>query len=94
MRIKGEKWKIRQKFSLKDEKGDLCFGLCDYNSKTIYLEQDQSRGEMLDTLVHETLHAIIHELEMDLGPLDEPLVRGITKELLRNFTIKPKYLKL
>lgn len=54
--ILGRKVLIKEKIGLKDDEGKDCIGLCDYNSKIIYLEKDQTHTEKIETLVHEATH--------------------------------------
>lgn len=56
--IWGDTWKVVLKKGLKSSDGDRCFGLCDFEHRTIYVDQEQSECEMMDTIIHEVTHAV------------------------------------
>jgi Zn-dependent peptidase ImmA (M78 family) len=45
--------------------GEPCLGLCDYDNRIIYLEQNQSPQCMKDTLCHEAVHFFLILCGMD-----------------------------
>lgn len=61
LRIRGEKWLIKTKFALRGEDGTPYMGLCDPNTRTIYIEQDLPEDIFLETLIHEYIHAVWFE---------------------------------
>lgn len=63
--VRGVKWTIRTKFCLRDEDGTPCLGLCDDTNKLILIEQDQTREEFIETLIHEYLHAVWYGTGLD-----------------------------
>lgn len=56
------------------------FGECRFNTKQIIINKNQSNTEMLKTVIHETIHAIA--LENDIN-LTESHVVGLEKGLFR-----------
>lgn len=56
--ILGRKFKIKQLNNL-SHLSQPCLGLCDYSNKVIYLEKLQTDEDKLDTLVHESSHAML-----------------------------------
>lgn len=89
MMIKGSSWKVITKKVVKDDEGNICLGLCDYEKKTLYIEKGQTKEQDINTRVHEALHASIHELGVDIGQIaEEMLVQGLTEILIKNFRIK------
>jgi len=61
--IKGQKYKIKIK-KCKDE--DEYMGLCDTDEKIIYIgAQIEEQSDLYITLVHEIIHAILHETALD-----------------------------
>jgi hypothetical protein len=46
-------------------RGEPCLGLCDYDSRIIYLEKNQSPQMMKDTLCHEAVHYMLILTGMD-----------------------------
>lgn len=67
--IMGRKIKIKQGEGLL-YKGEPCLGLCDYDSKVIYLEKNQEHQSKVETLVHEATHFFL-ELTGISQKLDE-----------------------
>lgn len=56
--ILGRKLKIKEGSNLVFM-GEPCLGLCDYNSKTIYLEKNQSLESKKEVLLHEAAHYLL-----------------------------------
>lgn len=56
--ILGRKLKIKEGKNLVLN-GEPCLGLCDYNTKTIYLEKNQSLESKKEVLLHECAHYLI-----------------------------------
>lgn len=56
--ILGRKFKIKQLSNLSYH-GEPCLGLCDASNKIIYLEKGQKESDKLDTLFHESVHAML-----------------------------------
>lgn len=57
--ILGRKYKIKQGRGLTFH-GQPCLGLCDNNSKIIYIEKDQDEQSKVETCIHEFCHALMH----------------------------------
>ena len=72
--ICGIKYKIEEKAGLGL---DGCFGLCDNNRETIHFEPSQKCDQLFRTLIHELLHAIIHQTSLEL-PNEELAVSQLT----------------
>lgn len=51
--INGQRWKIQWDAPLR---GD-CYGLCDYATRTIQLRRGQTVSDLVDTIIHEIVHA-------------------------------------
>ena len=45
--------------------GEPCLGLCDYDKRIIYIEQNQSKESKRDTLIHELNHYFMILCGMD-----------------------------
>jgi Zn-dependent peptidase ImmA (M78 family) len=56
--ILGRKYKIKQGNNL-IYNGQPCLGLCDNNSRIIYLEKAQDEQTKKETLIHEATHAVL-----------------------------------
>lgn len=51
--ISGQRWKIRWDAPLRGE----VYGMCDYASRTIQLRLGQNVSDLVDTIIHEIVHA-------------------------------------
>lgn len=85
MLIKGEDWKVVKKAELEFE-GEEVDGLCDYTTKTIFIDSSLRGREKEETLLHEICHAIFHEshIEMDIR-LEEVIVGNLGSVLAKLF---------
>lgn len=85
----GETWRIIFKRRIEDD-GIECLGLCDSETKTIYIRLGQSPEERAATFLHEALHAIEFELERTIGHKIINLIEGpLAAMLLENFWLSP-----
>jgi hypothetical protein len=88
--IKGEKWKIRRKTGLKHEK-KVVWGLCDYDTRVIWLERNLSPDQLMQTWLHEFNHACIMELHVELeDDLNEVLSDGLAYIYATTFKMELK----
>lgn len=72
-------WDVVFKHELKDH-GVFCTGLCDPGEKRISIKTGQTPDERFATLLHEVIHAIEFEFNIDLG---EHTVRKLEKGLMQ-----------
>lgn len=90
-KIKGRVWKIREVFEPIDDDGQVCWGVCDYDNRIIYIKKTLAKDQKLATYLHEVLHASFHELGLDMTPKkDEEIVQGLEDIILRLFRIVPR----
>ena len=68
--INERRWKVIWDAQLR---GD-CYGLCDYGTRTIHLRRGQSVPDLVDTIIHEIVHARWPDL-------DEPAVVDISETI-------------
>ncbi len=61
--VKGEEWIVR--FTNMIDNCPKTLGLCDPNTKTLYIKTKQDLVNTLATLIHECLHAWEAEIEKD-----------------------------
>jgi hypothetical protein len=86
--IAGRWWKLKPilKTDKKHSKGkdEVDFGACYFKAKQITYLPVQHREEMLDTLMHEGLHAILAERSYKFGAMaeDEEAVPLLTADIL------------
>jgi Zn-dependent peptidase ImmA (M78 family) len=91
MKIKGNDWTIKKQKEVKDDDGNECLGLCVYEHRKILLEKGMEKSEEIEIFFHELLHAILHEVHLDIGrQADEMLVEALTQEIFKNFNVKIK----
>lgn len=89
--IKGERWHLKKTKNLHDDKGDLCLGICDYEKRVIQVDPEQNNEMFLYTLIHELMHASLHELHIDISDdLNEVISDGVGFILSQLFHIKFK----
>tara|TARA_R100001594_G_scaffold127395_2_gene165063 strand:+ start:560 stop:916 length:357 start_codon:yes stop_codon:yes gene_type:complete len=53
---------------------DGCFGICDNNRELIEFETSQSENQLLRTIIHELLHAVCYQTNLNLSPDQEEQV--------------------
>ena len=58
--IGGQRWKIAW-----DQKLPGCYGICDYATKTIKLRGNMDVADLVDTILHEMIHARWPDLSED-----------------------------
>lgn len=75
LHIKGAKYKIKVE-NIWDKRLQGADGLCNKTSKIIYIHSSLSNAEKNRVLIHEVMHAIIHETA-----IDEAVGRG-TEEII------------
>ena len=70
----------------KQIEGDYHWGLCEPNTKTIYIKRKQPKAEKLKTFIHESIHAMETEYQFTLPHADvERLEVAMTAFLTDNF---------
>lgn len=58
-------------------------GLCDYNTKTIFVAANLKQDGRLTTLYHEYLHALFFELDRDEISYNEGLIETLSQNIAR-----------
>ena len=73
--IRGKTWKVRCKKNLVYQ-GHVCYGLCDLNKRTIYLNKtlNSSKEKLTDSWAHELVHAIVFECVINLSLKQEEML--------------------
>lgn len=89
--IKGQSWKVKRKSKL-IHNGSECYGLCEYESRTIYLERGLKGKKLIETFLHEYIHAVLYEMHLDVGEvIEEAVANGISiaiTDLFRRFFVQ------
>lgn len=80
-------WTLRFVRRLDDDPGRITWGLTDPSDKVIYIRMGQTAKGRLETFVHELLHAVEYEYEIEIPhaliyKLEGPLVRLILDNLV------------
>jgi Zn-dependent peptidase ImmA (M78 family) len=78
--VLGRKYRVKQGINLVYN-GEPCLGLCDNNSKTIYLEKNQDPETKKETILHEAVHAL-----MFITGIDQKLSAGENEIYAQLFT--------
>ena len=87
-KIKGQLWKVIYKKVVKDDEGNLCFGLTDKDQRKIYVEKNLKGDQLKLVLFHEYCHALFFELHLSLDHnLEEVIVDGFSSTIYRQFSM-------
>lgn len=88
--IKGKEWTIKRPRKLV-ERGNECYGLCDYDARIISVLRNLEDAMCAQTFAHEIIHATLHELHIELDKvLDEAIAEGVSLILSEVFMLLPK----
>lgn len=92
-KIKGKEWQVIYKWNLHDPEHGPCHGLCDPNTRTIYLNRLDDAETKARAFIHELYHAIAFECHAtEAGGVDgflaEVLAEGQTDVFLDLFELK------
>lgn len=90
--IKGKEWKVKRVWRLRVE-GEDCDGTIDGETREIKIVHGLNKEELLDTYLHEFLHAIWFEygLYHFIGQdVSEIMSHNYASEFINNFQIKPR----
>lgn len=93
--IKGKEWTTEFRWSLKASDGERVRGLCDYSTRTIYLDRLMAAEEKEEVFMHELIHAALFEAHLNegsgLGGETEEIVCDAISDLLTTlFTLRWK----
>ncbi len=90
--ICGKKWQLKSKKNLKDEEGNELHGQCNYADRIIYIDNATKMEDVFcETVVHEIIHAILHECCIELDPVvDEAIAGNVAKSLVSIFKVRLK----
>lgn len=73
--------------------GDVCKGICDYNTKTITIDTNQDHDAQFVTFWHEFMHAVTMELGYDQISENESLVESVAQNIARAMRSLPATFK-
>jgi len=89
--VKGARYKIIYKKSIKDDDGVICDGLHDHIKKTIYVSSGLNGADLRKTFLHEFFHAYLFECNVREGldtQLEEVIVETLSQAMDDHFLIK------
>jgi hypothetical protein len=91
--VKGKKYKIVREKNMKNEFGEELDGTCDKETHTIALNSALKGGDIKSTFLHECLHAVVKECNLNELLTDEGeecIVANMESFIMEKFVI---YLK-
>lgn len=87
--VQGKEWKIKQKIDLTYDDGTPILGMCDMNTRTIWIKKNMPESSKLSVLCHELTHSVFYELEVKLSfNEEERVVEAVENMLFENFNLK------
>lgn len=95
--ILGRRWQVKYKWNLMDENRHKCDGLCEYKTRTIWIDRAMSLEDKQQTYLHEEFHAVLHELcfnQLDVsGDAQEVVCEGLSRWVLDTYDLRPRKIK-
>lgn len=79
LKVNGKAWVIKAFDGLTPPgETETMYGLCDYVQRVIWIRRNQTDAELLDTLIHEVLHAAVPHLgERDVAGAARTIARAL-----------------
>ena len=91
--VHGKEWCVKYGQNLKHE-GHDAYGLCEYESRTIWICRDVDKSERPLIFLHEIFHAILYEVgvhETSINDdIEEIIVGNLSEYVMENFTLNLK----
>ena len=74
--ILGHKWTVKKVRRLKNKKGQVLYGECDYDNQVISLNTAvcETLDRLQSTFIHELFHAVAYSINMNLEEEDVKLL--------------------
>lgn len=93
LKIVGSPWQVHR-VGENDMPADNCFGITNYGDRTIHIVDAMTPHDELDTIVHELLHAAIHDMAIAFPSqaAEERLVRPLAAGIAAAMVQTPKLL--
>jgi len=92
LNIFGEKWKVKFGHPIHDTRGDEVSGLCDFNSKSLLIDDKGNKKYVSITLIHELFHAYVSRCGLNNAniscELEEIIADQFATVLCENFDFK------
>lgn len=80
IKVGGIDYELIAKENLED-KNESVWGFVEYESSKIYVRSNIARQKKLQTVIHESLHAMLHESGLDNYANDEKIVTPLSNML-------------
>ena len=92
--VLGESIKLKKVKNLKNSDDKSLYGCYNSNEKNIEYDPEQTREELTDTLLHETIHAFCDIIGLHLDEYrEEILCTNLPRVLMQNFEISCRKVK-
>ncbi|WP_349516253.1 ImmA/IrrE family metallo-endopeptidase [Leuconostoc suionicum] len=91
IKVGGINYELIVKENLED-KNESVWGFVEYESSKIYVRSNISKQKKLQTVVHESLHAMLHESGLDDYANDEKIVTPLSNMLHQFIVDNPSLL--
>lgn len=80
LKVNGKAWIIKPfDGPTPPDETETMYGLCDYVQRVIWLRRNQTDAELLDTLIHEVLHAAVPHLgEREVSNAARTIAKALT----------------
>jgi hypothetical protein len=91
---KGKVWKVEYEEELHHEDGTECDGLCDWDSRTIFLDTSLTGKKKLAIFLHELFHVLVWEAHISEGAaftedIEDILADAFSDMLTTTFGVRP-----
>ncbi|MBS1007765.1 ImmA/IrrE family metallo-endopeptidase [Leuconostoc suionicum] len=91
IKVGGINYELIAKENLED-KNESVWGFVEYESSKIYVRSNISKQKQLQTIIHESLHAMLHESGLDDYANDEKIVTPLSNMLYQFLKDNPSLL--
>jgi Zn-dependent peptidase ImmA (M78 family) len=91
--VKGKKYRIRLVKDLEHETDGKVDGLCELETRTIYIEKSLKKKERDAVLLHELFHAIVYEAHINPGVRFSDSIEEVLCDAFADFHITTTNIK-
>lgn len=88
--IENHLWRVKKRRNLKYN-NTKCYGLCDYETRTLFIDSSLNGFLLKEALVHEITHALMHELKLRISyNTDEKICDSVGRTIAKLFNLTMK----
>ena len=91
VKIRGKWWKVVLQKNPKDDDGKPCYGHCDTHSYILTIDSELDADDMLETFIHEYIHACNHEAgiadEKFPSWMEHLIINSVSKDMRNNASL-------